>query len=44
MQMEIEMDENRIDTETRPDGVVFGNVKNLDSGIAIMHLFIKTLD
>lgn len=39
MQMEIEMDKHRIDTGTWPDGVVFGKVKNLDLGMAIMHLF-----
>lgn len=29
----------RIDTESTPDGVVSGEVKNLDSGIAITRLF-----
>ena len=39
MKMESEMNENLIDTGTRPDGVVSDKVKNLDLGIAVMHLF-----
>ncbi|PZM77490.1 MAG: hypothetical protein DKT66_24705 [Candidatus Melainabacteria bacterium] len=41
IKMEFEMTENHTDKGVRPDGVVSDKVKNLDLGIAIMHLFSR---
>lgn len=37
----IEMDEKRIDHGSTPDGVISDEVKNLNSGIAIMRLLYR---